>query len=233
MRRFTLSTGKGPRETSVSGHVRPGFHPHSLRRLSDAVLVAVRSCRRCCLCVGLPGPAAESQSPRTLGPRCSFAEASFRHALRTRRTQLVLLTADRSTHPAVAGGANTDAAGSGGCACVIPYNGSKSMSCFHNTCNRIANLRATATTALRFAVLPPRAANPRSQRRRRASVPKPVTRERTALPRPRVSSFHLCGARWRRCGGPGHQQSSESLGADLGPGRITSAARLSSDSIGS
>ena len=66
MRRFALSTGKEPRETSVPEHLRPGFHPHSLRRLCDAVLFEVRPFRRCSLTVGLALRPALGRSRREL-----------------------------------------------------------------------------------------------------------------------------------------------------------------------
>ena len=119
MRRFALSTGKEPRVTSVSGRLRPGFHPHSLRRLSDAVLFEVRPFRRCSLSVGLACGPAHGRSRRELSvwacPSLSLPFLYLANSYRLPRPAHLV-----ATHPAVAGRVGAAAVGAGGCSSFLP-----------------------------------------------------------------------------------------------------------------
>lgn len=127
------------------------------RRFRDAVLYEVR-CERCCsLSVGLEGrPRPRSHREQRSVPFAVAVPTSLLDSLIPPCS--FLLNYDFGSRYAAWDG-------------LIPYNGSKSVLRFHNTCSNTDSLRATATTALRFALLPPRAANRRPQRLSAESSP--------------------------------------------------------------
>ena len=143
------------RQLQLGSNVRPGFPPHSRwRHLQDAVLYEVRSKRRCLLCVGLAG------QPRPRSRR--------EHGVRRSGPLSLLSACHRKIESLLVAGAYRYVVLGWG---FSPYKGSKSTSRCPNTCSSTASLRATATTALRLALWPPRAANRKPQRRSVESSP--------------------------------------------------------------